>query len=337
MAEQDDQHGGAPAPASDQEWLQNYLNENQGQVEAGTRVNPPQKKGPSILPLLGGAFVLAAVVAGLFLYKTQRDAAKYKEAPGDLGQAVVVASGLRGHLIAQLKDDKTVHYQLKIEPIDFPEQDSFARAVASNSAPFHFNLRVLNQVGDSICGKQIVLPAVPAGPVPAGADALQRVKGSKGIFAGLWAEGTLPCSPEQYARFNYWDFSTDFPSVVDQDRAFGIDHRPQTDNPDGAGTQQQSAQGSRPASRARRRAAPKKPQAVYFLQGDDHVSSFEPGRNLLTLGPGRSFVVLRAADLATARAWADDDALVHYTCDPQATCSLRRSGSAAIILARRSN
>lgn len=330
MVQADDHDGGTPAQSPDQEWLQNYISEHQGQIEPGTRIRPPQKKKPEVFFLSIAAFVMVVALGAVLFLKTQNKAPQGSNSAGDLGQAVSVESGLRGHLVTEFRD-KTVHYKLKIEPINLPEQDDFVRVVSSNAMQLYFNLRILNQVGDTICGKQVVLPG-GGGGAAAGADALQRVKDARGLVGSLWAEGTLPCTPEQFARFSYWDFTTNFPTVAEQDRGIAINHSVQAENPD----THAAAQTPKPASRARR-AEPKKPQAVFYLQGDDHASSFEPGRNILTIGPGRSFVVLRAADLATAAAWADDSALVHYTCDPQATCALRRSGSAVVIIARRSN
>ncbi len=337
MAEQDEQHPGEPAQPTDQEWLQNYLSDHEGQVEPGARIGQPgaERKKPEILMILAAALLVALAVGGFLLHRMPTTGGQdKKDAGGDLGQAVVVGSGLRAHLITEL-DKKDVHYKLKIEAIALPEQDAFAREAASNSQSFFFNVRVLNAVGDSICGKQIVLLPASSSAAHAGADALKRIKGGKGIIESLWAEGTLPCSPEQFARFSYWDFSTNFPSVDDQDRTFGIDHRAQTDEPQNDEQAQQMDKARHAA--AQRRGTPKKPQSGFFLQGDDHISAFEPGRNVLTVGPGRSFVVLRASDLGTAAAWADDSALVHYTCDTQANCALRRSGSAAIIFAKRVN
>lgn len=336
MAEQDEQHTGEPTQGADQEWLQNYLSEHEGQVQAGTRISQPaqKKKGPERMMMLAGALVIALGAAGLLIHRNQSQASAKKDVPGDLGQAVVVASGLRAHLVTEL-DKNDVHYKLKIEPIALPEQDAFGRETASNTEMFYFNVRVLNPVGDAICGKQVVLTPVNNNTPPAGTDAVKRIKGDKGTIDGLWAEGTLPCSADQYARFGYWDFTTNFPTVDDQDRTFGIDHRAQTDGPQKAETHAQEDKNQR--ATAQRRAVAKKPQSGFFLQGDDHISAFEPGRNVLTVGPGRSFVVLRASDLSTAAAWADDAALVHYTCDTQAVCSLRRAGSGAVIVARKLN
>ncbi|MDR3739729.1 MAG: hypothetical protein P4L40_12015 [Terracidiphilus sp.] len=341
MADQEEQQSSVPTQASDQEWLQNYLSEHQGQVEAGARISPPLKKKENGLVLfLAVALILAAGAAAVVMTKNPGGgSSSKKESHGDLGQGVVIPSGLRGHLVTELQD-KTVHYKLKMEPIALPEQDAFGRVTATNKEAFYFNLRVLDAVGNPVCGKQVVLPPVGSNAVPAGADPFIRVKGDKGLIDGLWVEGTLPCSADQFARFGYWDFTTNFPTVDDQDRMFGIDHRAQTETPEERAAETKKTQTPKAAaaqSPTKRRAVQKKPQTGFFLQGDDHISSFEPGRNVLTVGPGRSFVVLRAADLATASAWADDAALVHYICDQQATCTLRRSGSAATIVARRIN
>lgn len=345
MADLDDQKSEVPSQVSDQEWLQNYLSEHQGNVGPGTQISSPlKKKSGSALPLiLAVALVIAVASAALMMARngSLRPTSK-KENPGDLGQGVSIDAGLRGHLVTELQD-KTVHYKLKMEPIALPEQDAFGREVAANKAVLYFNLRVLDAVGDPVCGKQVVLPPVGSNAAPAGADAFQRVKSTRGTIDGLWVEGTLPCSPDQFARFSYWDFTSNFPSVDDQDRTFGIDHRAQTESseqqePAAQAQSSPTAQTKTTTSGARRRAAKKqKPQVGFYLQGDDHISAFEPGRNILTVGPGRSFVVLRATDLATASAWADDAALVHYICDQQAYCTLKRSGSAATIVARRIN
>jgi len=186
-----------------------------------------------------------------------------------------------------------------------------------------------------VCGKQVLL-LPDGGKPPAGADAAKRVIGIGKRVDALWAEGTLPCSPDQYQQFNYWDFATNFPSVADQDRLLGI--APPTVAPESAPPETQAtANAARPKRAAARLRAAKKPQSAFFLQGDDRVTAFEPGRNVLTIGPGKSFVVLRATDLQTAAAWAEDAALVHYTCDQHATCALRRSGSGVAVLARVNN
>ncbi|MDR3453677.1 MAG: hypothetical protein P4L96_12915 [Rhodoferax sp.] len=335
MAEIDQQPGKEAPQAADQEWLRNYLNDHAGQVEPGAQITPGTKKGPPFALLLGGVIMLA-VLGGLLVAKSRPGAPQPKNTAGDLGQGVASDAGVRGHLVTSWQD-KAAHYKLKIEPINFPEADGFARATAVNSQPLVFNVRVLNVVGDAICGKQVVLLPAAGGTLPAGADAFKRITGKSGGVEGLWAEGTLPCSADQYERFNYWDFTTNFPTVAEQDKMLGIAPRVRAEQEAPAANQTRQAQSAAARAASANQRAQKKPQSSFFLQGDDHATSFEPGRNLLTIGPGKSFVVLRAVDLQTAAAWADDEALVHYTCDQHAICSLRHSGSAAVVLARMNN
>lgn len=337
MAEIEEQPGSASPQAADQEWLRNYLNSHAGQVEPGARIAPATKTGPPFGLLLAGVLTLA-VVGGLLVARSRPGSPEQpKNTTGDLGQGVSTDSGVRGHLVTAWQD-KAAHYKLKIEPINFPLADGFARATAVNTQPIVFNVRVLNMVGDAICGKQLVLLPAAGGTVPYGADPFKRITGKSGGIEGLWAEGTLPCSSEQFSRFSYWDFTTNFPTVAAQDKMLGIapPAKPEEAAPAAASHSQQAEAAAVRSTLARQRAA-KKPQSTFLQQGDDHATSFEPGRNVLTIGPGKSFIVLRAVDLQTATAWADDEALVHYTCDQHAICSLRRSGSAVVVLARMNN
>lgn len=336
MAEIEERPGGETPQAADQEWLRNYLNDHAGQVEPGAQIAPAAKKGPPFALLLIGVIGLA-ILGGLLVAKSRPVVAPQpKNTVGDLGQGVSSDAGVRGHLVTAWQD-KVAHYKLKIEPIAFPEADGFARAVTGNAQPLVFNVRVLDALGDAICGKQVVLLPAAGGALPAGADAFKRVTDKSGMVDGLWAEGTLPCSAEQYARFNYWDFATNFPTVAEQDRMLGIAPRVTAEQEAPASSQTKPAQAAAARTASARQRAPKKPQSSFFQQGDDHATSFEPGRNLLTIGPGKSFVVLRSVDLQTAAAWADDEALVHYTCDQHSVCALRRSGSAVVVLARMNN
>jgi hypothetical protein len=330
MAEIEQRPGSESPQMADQEWLRNYLNDHAGQVEPGARIAPATKKGPPFALLLTGVIALA-VVGGLLVAKSRPGSPQQpKNSTGDLGQGVSADSGVRGHLVTAWQD-KTAHYKLKIEPINFPQADDFAHATAGNTQPLVFNVRILNMVGDAICGKQLVLLPPAGGTLPAGADAFKRVLGKSGAVEGLWAEGALPCSSDQYAQFSYWDFTTNFPTVAEQDKMLG---KTQPTKPGEKASAVDRAQAV--AARAKQRAT-RKLGSDFVLQGDDHATSFEPGRNVLTVGPGKSFVVLRSVDLQAAAAWADDSALVHYVCDQHALCSLRRSGSSVVLLARMNN
>jgi hypothetical protein len=159
-----------------------------------------------------------------------------------------------------------------------------------------------------------------------GKDAFQNILGSDGAVEGLWAQGELPCSPDQYKRFDYWDLSTNFPTLPQQDQILGRKHSGPSNRDD--------AESERAGNGPVRHKAPPKPQSAFYMEGDDRATAFEPGRNLLTIGPGKTFTVVRTVDVATAASWADDSSLIHYTCDQHATCALKQAGSQSVVLAK---
>ncbi|HVZ84725.1 MAG TPA: hypothetical protein VG893_13710 [Terracidiphilus sp.] len=323
----DEQQGGTPpaGPNADQEWLQTYMGQHEGAIEPGTRVQTPKEKAQGRLLVLV-LLMLAAAGAMIFLTKNKGLQLQANAKANDLGQGVSTDSGLRGHLVAEWKD-KTVHYKLKIEPIDNLAAPGFVRAVETITQPVYMNVRVLDKAGQPLCGKQIVLTP---GAASNGVDTFKQVS-SDGQVDGLWSEGTMPCSPDQYARFDYWDFTTNFPTVAEQAKMLGVPlpereeetPAPQTQSPSTTG---QPSQAEHRTAR-HRHVTPKKPQSAFYLEGDDRVTAFEPGRNVLTVGPGKSFTLVRAGDVSTASAWADDSSLVHYTCDQRANCTLRHGGT----------
>jgi hypothetical protein len=327
MVDTDEQSGSEPTQSGDQEWLHSYLNQHLGDLQAGASIAPPQKKKSSAFTLLLAAAVVLAGMAAMLMLKNQNSSSHPTGKTGDLGQGVSADTGVRGHLVTELLN-KEVHYKLKIEPIEPPQADEFSHAAASNQQPLFINVRILNLVGDPICGKQLVLEPPAGGKPPAGADDFKRLNSKDGSIVGLWAEGMLPCSPDQFSRFGYWDFTTNFPPLTDQEKLSAKGQK--------GGTSGYSENDTRESARGgNARQALKRLLSGFQFEGDDHVTAFEPGRNILQIGPGKSFVVLRANDLQTAEQWADDAALVHYVCDQRAICTLRRAGSSAAVLARK--
>jgi hypothetical protein len=319
----------------------------------------PKKKSTGLL--IFGLFGVLVLAMGALVMLTQKNPDKPKTPidSDDLGAGIANASGLRGHLVTRWQNK--AQYMLKIEPLDPRENDGFAAVSANPPGPIYINIRLLDSSGFALCGKEIVLHYDPArssrvsSPAPKnkdeaenlailrqadlervtaqeksreiGNDTFQNVLGSDGAVEGLWAQGDLPCSPDQYKRFDYWDLSTNFPTLAEQDQLLGRHHTSGSAESDQGNSQHASG-------RAPRSKAPPKPQSAFYMEGDDRATAFEPGRNLLTIGPGKSFTVVRTVDVATAAAWADDSSLVHYTCDQHAACSLRRAGSSTIILGK---
>jgi hypothetical protein len=310
-------------------------------------------KKSSPAPVLIGIFGALVVSVGALVVLTQKTLNKPKTPvdSDDLGAGISNASGLRGHLVTRWQG-KT-QYMLKIEPLDPRDASGFAAVASNPPGPISINVRLLDSSGFALCGKEILMPYNPGrisrassllrknnGPSEAdldraaivekaregGKDVFQNILGSDGTVEALWAQGELPCSPDQYRRFDYWDLSTNFPTRAEQNQLLG--RRP------GGSTDADADRAQRESMDALRRKALPKLQSAFYMEGDDRATAFEPGRNLLTIGPGKTFTVVRAADVITAAAWADDSSLIHYTCDQHAACALKRAGSTAAIPAK---
>lgn len=324
--------------------------------DTGLAVRPKKKSSG---PLLAGLFAVFVVAMGAFVLLTQKGPEKPKTPidSDDLGAGIDNGSALRGHLVTRWQGK--AQYMLKIEPLDARDSDGFAAVTGNPPGPIYINIRLLDSAGFALCGKQIVMSYNPAHathanfPVPKnkteaanqailrqadlervsaqekarenGQDLFQNILDSNGKVEALWAQGNLPCSPDQYKRFDYWDLSTNFPTLAEQDQLLGRRH---------GGPSDDDARSERASANSARHKAPPKPQSAFYMEGDDRATAFEPGRNVLTVGPGKAFTVVRTVDVATAESWADDSSLVHYTCDQHATCALKRAGSPSVILAK---
>ena len=333
----------------EQEWAHAYMSSTQ-QSPLGPlgRPRPKKKSGP------GGMIVMlvlaAAVAAGSYFVYTNQSQVKAKKAMNDLGQGVITASGIRGHLVTKW-DNKQTRYMLKIEPID-PRQDvEFAAITGAPQMPMSITVRVLDATGFALCGKEILLPFDPSkvaaansrsgakkppvqdGAALAGAaaqeqarekgqDMFRNIYNQDGKVDALWAEGLLPCSPDQYDRSDYWDMTTTMPTLAQQDQMTG-----------------KAKPAVKPVQDEDRRAATRKKvlkpvTSAFYVEGDDYASAFEAARGILWTGPGHHFTLARKTDQSVVSAWADDGALVHFKCDQHAGCFLNRAGSTTLIPAR---
>jgi hypothetical protein len=325
--------------------------------QGGSAMRPPKRSSGV---LIGGLFAVFVVCMGALVFFTRKgpEGPKSPVDSDDLGAGIANASGIRGHLVTRWQGK--AQYMLKIEPLDARKNDGFSAVAANPPGPISINIRLLDSSGFALCGKEIVMRYDPTRASHAGIafprikseaqkaaalhqvdlervsdaekarengkDLFQNVLGSDGAVEGLWAQGDLPCSPDQYKRFDYWDLSTNFPTLAEQDQLLGRHHPSPSD-----GDRSESEHASSAPSR---RKTPLRPLSAFYMEGDDRATAFEPGRNLLTIGPGKTFTVVRIVDVATAESWADDSSLVHYTCDQHSTCALKRAGSPSVILAR---
>lgn len=302
------------------------------------------RKSSVIFVLLFGAAIVACLAVIATTQKRPSNAPNIPPDADDLGQGIANASGLRGHLVTRWQKGKT-QYMLKIEPLDARDNQGFSAVSGNPSKPISINIRLLDSAGFALCGKEIDLrfdptqsshanaAAAKKSPLAAvtqqatlqlaalqekareaGKDIFQNIQASDGSVEALWAQGELPCSPDQYKRFDYWDMATNFPTMAEQDQW--------------TGRTRAEAKDAGAAAKGRRRLVAKAPVSSFYIEGDDRVTAYEPARSLLVL-PGRSFFIPGKSDQTTVADWASDSALIHFKCDQQENCSLR-TGSHAV-------
>jgi hypothetical protein len=340
---------------SEEEWLRAQLADTEPLGSAGIS-RKPQKKSSNAILLLA---VTGALAFTGFVFVTHFGSLGNSKPndSDDLGQGILNSSGLRGHLVTRWQDKKT-QYQLKIEPIDATANAGFALVTGSPTQPISINVRVLDASGFALCGKEILLPFDP-GKVQAnpqlpknkaeadaiqaqraadtqrmraqeqqresGRDVFQTIAGSDGKIEALWAQGTLPCAPDQYKKFDYWDLTSNFPTLaVQQDL---LDQKKSK-------TDQLNLAELRAYEQKRKTIAAKKGVSAFYIEGSDRISSYEPARALLVAGPGHSFFIDRKSDQTIAAQWAADSSLIQYKCDQHAVCALRNAGSPATVIGR---
>jgi hypothetical protein len=303
---------------------------------------------PQIAMLLLGAGILAIIILAVMMFNKPTSTAPAFQ---DLGPGVSNVAGLKGHLVTRWQ--KGVQYQLKFEPLFGIYNAGFTFTVGHPPEPLWVNIRLLDSTGYAVCGKQIEFQFNPAHTnidisrahkhgakvVPVSAhsvgvpsssaraqqktaattDSFQNVLGDDGQIASVYAQGILPCTEAQYKKFYYWDFSTNFPSLAQQEALMKA--------PAIAADRAAAV-----ASAAQRQREARSPH--YFVEGDAMVRDFNNSTATLESGAGQSFIVVKTTEYPTANSWAESSAQIHYKCDTLANCLLTRAGDGRIVNAR---
>ncbi len=314
----------------------------------GAPVSPKNKKSDRSTLMIGGAILGLIVIVLLVMNRP-----KSKPDFDDLGAGVSNATGLKGHLITRWQGK--AQYQLEFGPIDPRGSAEFALVAGNPPQPLSVNIRILDPSGFALCGKEILLPYYPGGPQASkpqalsgettshnsqreseerqanlelmqvqeqdrerGKDVFQSKLGSDGEVASITAQGVLPCSADQYQHFDYWDFSTNFPTIEEQEKL--LKHA--------------TAVKAAEERRAGEHNALRKPQSAFYVDGDDSVSGYDASTQTLESSENRTFYIGKKSDQAAAAAWAGSFAHFHYKCDQHATCSLQRAGTSVVITGR---
>ncbi len=351
-----DQPAGAPsAPGSPQP-----ANAYHGEFFTEEPPPPPVQRQVRSLPkpsplILGGFALLAAVMVALVLFHHSSDTPASDSQ--DLGDGVYKAGGLRGHMLARW--DGKLHYQVQIEPIDPTLASNFNITLSNPPHPIDITLRLLDSSGFALCQKTVRIPFDAAKSLPPadthppkgkaalarfqqeqdaresqiahlqaqeqdrikGQDIFQDQMNADGEIVALNAQGDFPCDRKSFKHVDYWDMVTNYPTLDEQQ----------------ALKDQKEREANRRAAESRRSsrlANAHRFGSAFYVQGDEHVTSYDSARSLLTTSPGRTFSIERKQDQAIAALWASNFALIHYKCDQQASCALTHSGTANAIFGK---
>ncbi len=236
----------------------------------------------------------------------------------DLGAGISHTTGLRGSLKTRWVG-QAAQYELEIEPIDPLQSAGFSYVVANPPEPLVLHMKLLDATGYAVCEKDVLFPFDPSSPGEAdrerGQDLLQTAVGDDGKVVSLSVQGILPCTPQQYKQVDYWDFSTNFPAIAEQDeltkRAAELKVR-------------QEAQ--KRASLARQKATP----SAFYMEGEAEVVGYDTSRNVLQTQLGRNFLVTGQAQQSKASQWASSGVLFRYKCDQRAYCLLTAGGGQSL-------
>jgi hypothetical protein len=285
----------------------------------GVSLSIPVFKILLLLALLAGAVLIVLEFPNVFRPKPP---APYI----DLGSHRFDPAGLSGRLIARWETSGS--YQLFLDPIDQDQVASFAAVAQDPPRQLSVTIRMRDAAGLVACQKQILFPA-PAphtrgaksaavlGPqqTPTG-DTVENTTGEDGQISEIDLTGPLPCPAKAYVTFKGWDFSTDFPTLAEQDE--WLRHEKELGGK-GHGNGDLSPQ-------IERLPTP--------IEGDDVIVGDNPSRGTVETSDGRVFYLGAAGMHNRAAEWQVFPAAIHFRCDKNGSCILTRTNSHVSLQAR---
>jgi hypothetical protein len=299
--------------------------------------------------------ILVGVVIATYLWHLENP-----EGPFDLGSSSSSAVGLRGHLYT--KWDKKLQYRLAIDPAEQEQQAGFALAIANSPRPLSIAIQLQDDKGFVLCSKEILLKfdarnaAALAAPTPdsqanntaAGTilneqleqgidlaqleaqepareldkDIFQNQFGKDGQIAAIYAQGEIPCSAKAYEKTFSWSFSSNFPSLAEQDELLKREKE----------TKANAARLAAAALAAPRKRIPKPAIKLspFSLEGDDAIVELDASRGFIETSGRKIFFFDKTGGQGADSKWQEYPVSIHYKCDRISNCTLTHSGLGAL-------
>ncbi|MGO9317412.1 MAG: hypothetical protein ACLPXT_14725 [Terracidiphilus sp.] len=263
------------------------------------------------------------------------------EGRNDMGPVISDATGLKGHLY--IKWEKTLQYRLTFETI-YPEQQAgFALAVSNPLYPLSIEIHLQDAQGVVLCSREIVLkydarsaaatynlPSKPAEAIDftqldateqereQGMDIFHNQIAPNNKVAAINAQGEIPCSKRAYEKTALWSFSTNFPSLSEQDEWLE--------------RQRERRAGATQNSAARKKAAAKSADKLlpYSIEGDDQIVEFDINRGVIETSGRKTFFANKTIMGSADTVWQDYPVNIHFRCDQNSNCTLMHAGAGAL-------
>ena len=256
------------------------------------------------------------------------------EGRNDLGPVISSGTGLKGHLYINWQ--KKLHYRLTFEADDPDERAGFAFAVANSPQPLSVDIELQDAEGIVLCSREIVLkydarnavanlPYKPAATVDLaqlqayeqereeGRDVFQNQIAPNGKVASINAQGEIPCSTKAYEKTTQWNFSTNFPSLEEQDE--WLERRP-------------GMRGNAAHKKAAARAAAK--LLPFSIEGDDNIVEFDVNRGVIVTSGRNTFFFDKTSKVSADPVWQEYPVNIHFRCDRSSDCTLMHAGAGAL-------
>lgn len=284
---------------------------------------------------VGLGILIVVFIAAVFMY-TSSPEGRY-----DLGPVTSNATGLTGHLY--LEWEKTLHYRLKFETSDSHYQAGFAMAVVNPPHPLSIEIYLQDAQGFVLCSRKIVLrydarsaalaAHLPNEPQPVIDPAQLEVQEQKrekdndifqnqiapnGKIAAINAQGEIPCSKNNYEKTEQWSFSSDFPSLDEQDD--WLERQPET----------RANEAQRAAARKKAAAKAARKPLLFSIEGDDVIVEFNVNSGVIETRGRNTFVINKTIAQSADPVWQDYPVIIHFRCNQSSDCTLMHAGAGAL-------
>jgi hypothetical protein len=162
-------------------------------------------------------------------------------------------------------------------------------------------------------------------------DVFQNDLGRDGQTESITAQGEMPCSRRVFDRTASWSFAPNFLTVNEQ--AELQNHLSGINSDANTPSAQDLAGGTPSASRRKSKRKAQVAPTAYAIEGDDELVAFDFSKGVMETRGRKSFAMDKLSVGNNLAAWQDVPANIHYKCDLNSVCIIKRAG-AGVVYAR---